>query len=137
MFFITWEDKIDLMLSQWVRYTLLGLVVFGFLIILLGILNLNENIAPFSNPKKKAGLISNGIYGYVRHPIYLGIIIAMFSYSFYTLSIVKLLISIVLVVALYFKTNYEEKFLMKNFSDYKNYKETTGRFFPKKYNRKS
>lgn len=74
--------------------------------------------------------MSKGIYAYVRHPIYLGIIVSMTSFSIYAVSPIKFMITGIMIVLLYFKSNFEEKQLVAQFSDYAEYKKSTGRFFP-------
>jgi protein-S-isoprenylcysteine O-methyltransferase Ste14 len=108
----------------------LALTVFGGIIIILALLQLNKNLSPFPTPKDSASLLQNGLYKYMRHPIYTGIILLFLGYSVYQNSFYKLGISLLLVILFYFKSNYEELRLEQTFPDYKNYKTKTGRFFP-------
>ncbi|MBX2828859.1 MAG: isoprenylcysteine carboxylmethyltransferase family protein [Flavobacteriaceae bacterium] len=119
-------------IPSWICYIFIGLTVTGLLVVLLGILNLNENLTPFPSPKSNSTLISTGIYRYVRHPIYAGILLSMLSYALYSLSVFKLSVTAVLWMVLYFKSNYEERMLQDRFTEYKDYMATTGRFFPKR-----
>jgi len=103
----------------------------GFLIIAIAILQLNKNLSPFPTPKSNSELIQTGLYKYIRHPIYTGIILMTFGYGFYVNSLFKIFISVALLILFYFKSSYEEKMLQNKFSDYSEYKKTTGRFFYK------
>jgi protein-S-isoprenylcysteine O-methyltransferase Ste14 len=94
------------------------------------LLQLNKNISPFPTPKDSASLLRNGLYKFMRHPIYTGIILLFSGYSVYQNSFYKLLVSVVLVILFYLKSNYEEQRLQEKFPDYKRYKSKTGRFFP-------
>ena len=105
--------------------------ILGIGIVLFSMLQLNIHLSPFPSPKKGSKLIQNGLYKYVRHPIYTGILITLFGYGLYTSSSYRLIISLTLLVLFYFKSRYEEARLQRNFSDYKSYQENTGRFFPK------
>ena len=97
------------------------------------ILNLNENLSPFPSPKSNSSLISTGIYRYIRHPIYAGILLSMMGYALYLMSVFKLFITLVLWIVFYFKSNLEERLLQKSvLVEYKDYMEMTGRFFPRK-----
>lgn len=78
-----------------------------------------------------------GIYKYVRHPIYLGILFSMFVYAVYTLAPLRVLITLLMGVVLYFKSNVEEKELLRRFDYYRTYRQRTGRFFPKFTNSKT
>ena len=102
----------------------------GGLIIVLGVINLNENITPFPSPRRDSSLISGGIYKYIRHPIYSGITLAMFSYALFSGSVGRLFISVILFMVFYFKSELEEKLLIERFPKYSIYKKATGRFFP-------
>ena len=106
------------------------IAVFGGVIIILALLQLNKNLSPFPTPKNNTTLLQNGLYKYMRHPIYTGIILLFTGYSLYQNSFYKLGISLLLVILFYFKSNYEEQRLEQKFPDYKLYKNKTGKFFP-------
>ena len=110
-----------------------GIVIFvvGGLTTLVAVLQLNVHLSPFPSPLPGSKLIENGIYKYIRHPIYTGIILAFFGFAFISDSGFRLLISTVLFLLFYFKTIYEEKRLIEMFPDYSQYRNRSGRFFPK------
>jgi protein-S-isoprenylcysteine O-methyltransferase Ste14 len=116
-------------------FKLIGLsfAIIGLVISLLAVLQLNKNLSPFPTPKKNAVLLENGLYKFVRHPIYSGLLLLFYGYGIYVDSIYKLLISSLLLVLFYFKTYYEERLLEKKFSVYSKYKQKVNRFFPKIY----
>ena len=103
----------------------------GIIIIVLALLQLNRNISPFPTPKNNAVLLQNGLFKLVRHPIYCGIILLFIGYSLYQNSIFKLIISLLLMILFYYKTQYEEQQLLRKFPEYESYKSNTGKFFPK------
>ena len=109
----------------------LGLAIAGFIIIIISILQLNTNLSIFPTPKKDGELIMSGLFKYVRHPIYTGILMTAFFYSLYSNSGYRLIISLLLVILFYYKSNYEEKALLLKFPAYKSYRASTGRFFPR------
>lgn len=106
------------------------ITVLGGLVLLLALLQLNKNLSPFPTPKTNGKLIVIGLYRWVRHPIYSGILLLAFGYALFSESLNRLLIAFSLLVLFYFKSTYEEKLLNQKFPNYKNYKQTTGRFFP-------
>lgn len=114
-----------------IGYFGLGTTIIGALIVVIALLQLNTNLSPFPSPKFNTSLIKSGVYKFIRHPIYTGIILASFGYGLYTDSFYKILISIGLYILFYFKSEYEEERLTKKFSDYIVYKKSTGRFFPR------
>ena len=105
--------------------------IFGLLIVIISMLQLNKNLSPFPTPKLNSHLIKHGLYRYIRHPIYTGIMLLSFGFGIYTNSTHKLIISFLLIFLFYFKSKYEEERLLNKFSNYKEYVLTTGRFFPK------
>lgn len=112
---------------------LLGSVVFviGMLIVFLSVLRLNRNLSAFPTPKKDGNLIETGLYKYIRHPIYTGIVVAGLGFSVYSESGFRLIVTLLLLVLFYFKSKYEEQKLIDVFSDYKAYMKRAGRFLPK------
>ncbi|WP_310993893.1 methyltransferase family protein [Aequorivita marina] len=109
-----------------------GVVFFGMgaLVTLIAVFQLNVNLSPFPSPLPGAKLIKNGVYKFVRHPIYTGLILAFFGYAIISDSVYRLLIAALLFVLFYIKTRYEEKRLLEKFPKYAEYKEQSGRFFP-------
>ncbi|MBP6620556.1 MAG: isoprenylcysteine carboxylmethyltransferase family protein [Leadbetterella sp.] len=107
------------------------LSILGFVIVLVSLFNLDKSLTAFPTPKSNSELITTGLYHIVRHPIYTGILLTVFGYSLYSQSISRLVISYLLLILFYFKTNYEEQKLVLKYPDYKTYKLRTGRFLPK------
>jgi protein-S-isoprenylcysteine O-methyltransferase Ste14 len=106
------------------------LSILGLLIIAIALIQLNKNLTPFPSPKVNSVLIKEGLYQYVRHPIYTGVIFFVFFYSLSTLHLSRLIVALILWGLFYFKSKYEEAMLINKFVDYKNYQKQTGRFFP-------
>ena len=124
-------ELIDLDLPSWLNTIALIVSVIGFIICIVAVLQLNENLSPFPTPKNGSQLITNGLYRLARHPIYSGIIIAFTGFSIYSESLFRMLITLILIVLFNYKSIYEEQLLLKRFPEYDNYRNKTGRFFPK------
>lgn len=108
----------------------LVLFLLGSMSILLGVLQLNVHLSPFPTPLPGSGLIQNGVFRWVRHPIYSGILMMAFGYGIISDSGYRLGITLCLGILFYFKSVYEEEQLLKKFPAYRDYKEKTSRFFP-------
>ncbi len=77
-------------------------------------------------------LVTSGLYGFVRHPIYLGILISRSASAFMVANLLVLLPTIALLIVLYASIEEEEVILFDRFGDeYREYKKRTPRFIPK------
>ncbi len=118
-------------LPKYLNTIFLFISVIGFLIIIIALLQLNKNLSPFPTPKSNSELIQIGLYKYIRHPIYTGIIISVFGFGLYTNSGYRIIIVLFLLILFYYKSSYEENLLLNKYPDYFGYKNKVGRFFPK------
>ncbi|MGY5851672.1 methyltransferase family protein [Salegentibacter sp. F14] len=117
-------------LPVWIDYLLLPLIILGAGVVLIGLLELRTNLSIFPRPLKNSQLITHGLFKYIRHPIYSGILLSAFSLALYLGSGYKLLIAFLLLILFYFKSRYEEKLLQQKFPEYRQYMKRSGRFFP-------
>ncbi len=53
----------------------MGFLALGGLVSLIAALHLGSNLTPLPHPKEGATLVVTGMYRFVRHPIYLGVIL--------------------------------------------------------------
>lgn len=122
---------INIEIPQFLKLVFLFVALFGILVLIVALLQLNKNLSPFPTPKTNSQLVKHGLYKFVRHPIYTGLLLLFFGYAFYSLSAYRLLIAFLLLLLFFLKSRYEEQKLIERFSNYQDYKLTTGRFFPK------
>ena len=115
----------------WLRTTGLGVMLVGALLVLLAIMGLGHNLSPFPTPRQNGNLIQSGIFKFIRHPIYGGIILIAIGLGFYSSSISRHFIALLLLILFYFKARYEEQLLIEKFPEYDAYKQRTGMLFPK------
>jgi len=124
-------EFLNLNLNNTWCYTGLIFACLGGFIMLIAIMQLNKNLSPFPSPKSNSALITSGLYKYIRHPIYTGILFTLGGYAIFDTSSFKLLVVLLLLILFIIKSNYEEQKLELKFKDYKAYKTTTGRFLPR------
>jgi protein-S-isoprenylcysteine O-methyltransferase Ste14 len=99
----------------------LALTLLGALLAIAGLLALGSALTPFPHPRDNATLRQSGLYGWVRHPIYGGIIISSFSWSAAWLSVPGLLCSLATLYFFNRKIAREERSLRVRFPDYSTY----------------
>ncbi len=107
-----------------------ALVAAGFGLAVLGVRGLRTALTPFPRPAPDAVLITSGVYGRVRHPIYGGLIVAALGWSLVTASWLALVLSIALLGFFEVKSRLEELWLIEQFEDYPDYRAKTRRFIP-------
>jgi protein-S-isoprenylcysteine O-methyltransferase Ste14 len=112
------------------------LFLIGFAAIFLSATGLGGGLTPFPVPVESSeeGLVSDGIYGQVRHPMYAGLLASCAGFSIFTGSATRLLLTALLIYVLDVKSNFEEDGLIKKYPvEYAAYmKEVEGKFFPQK-----
>ena len=129
--FIFRIPAIDIAFSVWLRYLGLLLFVAGAIILIAAFMALNKNLSPFPTPKRSGELVDTGVYHYIRHPIYTGILFMAPGLAFYTECAWRFLIFVALLILFIFKATYEELLLLNKYPGYAAYKKTTGMFFPR------
>ena len=93
----------------------------------------NSEFIVFSNTEGK--VIDSGVYGWVRHPMYLGSLLILLGFSIATLSLLSFVVWIVFFIFLDRMASYEEKDLAKILGqEYFNYQKKVSKWIPyKKY----
>jgi protein-S-isoprenylcysteine O-methyltransferase Ste14 len=113
------------------RIVAILLVALGLAISFIASRNLGTALTPTPVPRSQATLHTNGIYKYVRHPIYTAILLAATGIALYRLAWSSIVLCVGVYLFFYFKSKHEEKLLKSKYSEYKKYQDSTGRFFPK------
>jgi len=132
--FVAYLFEIDLFyfsLPELLKLSMFPIMLLGILIIFISFIQLGTKLSPFPSPVQNATLITSGIFKFVRHPIYTGILLIVFSIAIYKASEYKFLISVLLLILFRFKSKYEESKLLSVFPNYREYRQVTGKFFPK------
>jgi protein-S-isoprenylcysteine O-methyltransferase Ste14 len=88
----------------------------------------NFNIRP--DIKENCELITEGIYGYIRHPMYLSVLIMMFGVMLICFSLYEIVLYVVLVTVMLVKLFYEESLWQCHSKAYAEYKKKTKRLIP-------
>ncbi|MDD2352807.1 MAG: isoprenylcysteine carboxylmethyltransferase family protein [Atribacterota bacterium] len=85
----------------------------------------------FRDNDKDIGIVTEGVFNIVRHPMYFGSILLFFSFVILSNSVLALLVWILICIFYYFISRYEEKLLINKFGDeYKEYQKKVPMFIP-------
>jgi len=88
----------------------------------------NFNIRP--DIKENCILMTDGIYAYMRHPMYFSVIVSMLGILLLRFSLFELALYLALVVNMIVKMLYEESLWHCEGSEYKEYAKNTKRLIP-------
>lgn len=108
-----------------------SLIVAGIGIAVSGGVALGSSLTPLPIPRAEGELVTSGVYRFIRHPIYTGLLLGSLGISIWGASLWHFLVFAGLVGVLYTKIHFEEKLLSTRYSDYQSYAMTTGRLFPR------
>ena len=103
----------------------LGIAIAIWAAILLG-----PNLTPLPKPKQNGELIRTGLYRFVRHPIYFGVILVCFGWAGIEQTLYTLVLAIILLIFFDLKSRQEEIWLTEKFSEYDVYKQNTKKLIP-------
>ena len=128
-----WILFLSIPLPDWFRLIMVGAAVLGLSFVLWGYYVLGKNWAPsVSGVREDTVLVTTGLYGFVRHPIYLGIFISLSALALMVANLFVLLPTVALLIVLYVSIDEEEVILIDRFGDeYREYKKRTPRFIPR------
>ncbi len=95
-----------------------------------GIWHLGQNLTPLPYPTDDSRLVTTGVYRWVRHPIYAGVIALALAYTLWQMSLWHGIG--VLLLAWFFdrKAAQEELWLTAKFPEYRTYQQTVKKLFP-------
>ncbi len=112
---------------------IVGLVLFvvGLTVMLIAVGTLKRFYFSTLVIRQDHQLITHGVYRFTRHPIYFGVMIAIFGAPVYASSLYGLLTLSVLIPIFNNRIRIEERMLTEEFGDaYRTYQETTSKLIP-------
>ena len=93
----------------------LFLLIIGLIIMLIAQFTLGRNYSGFLIIRKNHELITHGIYHFIRHPIYLGLIIGILGIPVITSSITGFIVMMLSVPFILIRINIEEELLIAEY----------------------
>jgi protein-S-isoprenylcysteine O-methyltransferase Ste14 len=110
----------------------IGQILFysGIVITIWAAILLGPNLTPLPKPKPSGEFIQSGLYRFVRHPIYFGVILVCFGWAGIEQTLYTLVLAIILLIFFDLKSRQEEIWLTEKFSEYDVYKQNTKKLIP-------
>jgi protein-S-isoprenylcysteine O-methyltransferase Ste14 len=103
----------------------------GQVVLVLAAINLGRSLTALPTPAPRGTLRTRGLYRFVRHPIYSGLLALVFADTVMSRSAVRLVLAVALLALLSRKAAWEEQMLRRRYPDYAEYARRTPRFVPR------
>jgi protein-S-isoprenylcysteine O-methyltransferase Ste14 len=104
--------------------------VTGAVVVVAGLINLGRSATPLPTPVEQGALRSDGLYRWVRHPIYGGVIALAVGSAIPSGNVAVAVATVALIVWLQIKARWEEQRLRARYPGYAAYAARTPRFVP-------
>jgi protein-S-isoprenylcysteine O-methyltransferase Ste14 len=124
-------DSPGLLYLRWAIALILGLV--ASLLLLKGLLDLGRNLTPLPYPRDDGQLVQTGVYGFVRHPLYSGLIFAAVGWAVFQFSLSHLVATAILFTFFDTKARREETWLTEKYPEYSDYQQRVKKLIPGVY----
>jgi protein-S-isoprenylcysteine O-methyltransferase Ste14 len=113
--------------------SLLGLVLMALagVVLLVSFVALGNSLTASPLPKQRGQLVTTGVYAYVRHPIYSGLLLLSLGVVLDAGWWPQLVVALMLFLLLRIKAQFEESLLRKAYPKYAAYALKTPMFFPR------
>ncbi len=113
--------------------SLLGLVLMSLagVVLLVSFVALGNSLTASPLPKQRGQLVTTGLYSYVRHPIYSGLLLLSIGVVLDAGWWPQLVVALMLFLLLRIKAQFEESLLRKAYPKYAAYALKTPMFFPR------
>ena len=98
------------------------IIIVALMVMLAAIKDLGRNLSPLPRPITNGILVTNGIYQFMRHPMYYSLILISFGVFITKLSVYYIFLTISLSLVIKSKIFLEEQYLNIKFKNYSFYK---------------
>jgi len=115
---------------SWLNQLAQALKLVGAGVLVVGIVNLGRSLTPLPTPVPHGELKVSGLFRFVRHPIYAGIMALVVGMSIQSASLAVTGASVALIAWFMVKARWEEQHLAERYAGYATYAAHTPRFVP-------
>ncbi len=116
---------------SWLRTASTAVLVLGLVLIAVAASGLGRLVTPTPVPRAGGDLVTDGLYRFVRHPIYTGVLLVVGALVVPSGNWATLAVSVLTVAFFYAKSTWEEQRLAERYPGYAEYRMRTPRFFPR------
>ncbi len=128
---ILFAPKVPLLpFPLWLRILGLVIIAIGGVFGTGGMIALGRNLSPFPKPIEGGTLVTSGVYRWVRHPIYAGLILGTLGWSLWHASLLGIGLSLLLFVFFDLKSRREERWLIEAYPGYGEYRRRVKKLIP-------
>jgi len=121
--------------GEWPKWVSAGIGGVAFLFAawtgLSGVVRLGRHRTPLPAPRSGSVLVTTGIYGLIRHPLYAAMMAMSLGWAFFWSSGIALAIGAALIGFLHAKARLEERLLGAKFESYPHYASRVPRYIPR------
>lgn len=103
----------------------------GLVLLVISLYDLRKSLTALPMPVKDGSLQVHGLYRFVRHPMYVAVLILALGIAITSGLFIKYLLVFALLILFHYKAKFEEKLLIKKYPSYTEYMNKTPRFIPK------
>ena len=121
---------------SWLRIIGFILILSGLAIGVVAALRLGQSLTPTPVPTSNGQLTTSGVYRYVRHPIYAGVLAIVVGLTIRSGSWISLAVAVGTLAFFTAKAKGEEARLAERYDDYSDYAERTPRFVPRPWRKR-
>jgi protein-S-isoprenylcysteine O-methyltransferase Ste14 len=107
-----------------------SIVIIGISLRLLSLITLNSKFSISITPNQSKNLVVNGIYRYIRHPLYLASLLMSFAGCIIFSCVVMWIFPLITLIAVIYRIKEEEVALTKEYPEYIEYKNKTYKLIP-------
>jgi protein-S-isoprenylcysteine O-methyltransferase Ste14 len=125
---LTWPLLGGLVAMRWGG---LALSSFGVCLYLIGLFGIGQSWRIGIDTERPGPLVTTGLFKYLRHPLYAGILAASGGLAVLTADVLSIPAAAAAWTTLPIQARLEEDFLAARYPDYEGYRARTGRFVPK------
>jgi protein-S-isoprenylcysteine O-methyltransferase Ste14 len=107
-----------------------ALALVGVSVLAAGAAALGSSLSVLPRPRDDIRLVRRGVYRWVRHPIYIGVVLVVVGWAVYRGDLLHVALAAGIAAFFVAKAAREERYLLDRFPDYDQYRQRTWRFLP-------